>query len=392
MSNSLEERSLQVALQSREHAIGPGIRLCCLLTSWILASFGSSLAPSQEKCVQKANLPSDPELQRGIALAQSGDFKKAEEAFEQAVILHPRDARTLTALGQVQEQLGELPESIEAFRKVVELDPLSPEAHENLGIALGDRADLTSALKESSIATRLAPRSANAHFLRGRLLSDLGLHKEARGEFRRTLKISPENAQALYYWATLEGDEGNTEIQGSLLKRYVRLRPDQATAFDQLGHVMEGEHRESEAVAAWRRAIALNPQDSGAIYSLARALRQTNPAESKQLIERAQELGSDQRTIDRIKLLGSQANAKMSEANYKGAIDDLKNAIVLCGRCKLLGALKKNLGLAYCHAGQLDAGERELKISESLIPDDPDVKTALQIVEQQRSKALGNSQ
>jgi hypothetical protein len=35
---------------------------------------------------------------------------------------------------------------------------------------------------------------------------------------------------------------------------------------------------------------------------------------------------------------------------------------------------------------------RELKISESLIPDDPDVKAALQIVEKQRRQALGSSQ
>jgi len=82
----------------------------------------------------------------------------------------------------------------------------------------------------------------------------------------------------------------------------------------------------------------------------------------------------------------------MYDANYKGAIDDLKNAIVLCGGCKLLGALEKNIGLAYCHAGQLDAGERELKISELLIPDDPGVKAALQTVEHQRKQALGNSQ
>jgi tetratricopeptide (TPR) repeat protein len=287
--------------------------------------------------------------------------------------------------------LGKLPESIETFGKVIALDPQSADAHENLGIALGDRSDLADALKESSIATQLAPRSASAHFLRGRLLTDLGKHEEAKSEFRKTLDIAPEYAEALYYWATLEGDEGNTEMQGNLLKRYVRLRPDQATALHQLAHVLEEEHRDSEAVAAWRRAIALNPQDSGAIYSLARALRQTNPAESRQLMERVQELGRDQRTIDQIQQLGNQANAKMYEANYKGAIEDLTNAVVLCGRCKLLGALKKNLGLAYCHAGQLDAGERELKISESLVPDDPDVKTALLIVEQQRSQALGNS-
>jgi tetratricopeptide (TPR) repeat protein len=381
-----------VVLHRRGQSIGAYAGRYCLLASLMLALSSGSLLRSQETRRQRDDLSSGPELQRGIALAQKGDFKQAEEAFAQAVALDPTDARAFTALGQVQEQLGKLPESIETFRKVIELDPRSADAHENLGIALGDRSNLAEALNESSIATQLAPRSASAHFLRGRLLSDLGKHEEAREEFRQTLDIAPEYAEALYYWAALEGDEGNVEMRGNLLKRYVRLRPDQATAFDQLGHVLAEEHRESEAAAAWRRAIALNPQDSEAIYFLARVLRQTNPDESEQLMERAQELGNDQRTIARIKMLGSQANAKIYEANYKEAIDDLTNAIVLCGRCQLLGALKKNLGLAYCHAGQLDAGERELKLSESLIPDDPDVKTALQIAEQQRRQALGNSQ
>ena len=380
-----------MAPHSRGQSIGACIRVCYLLPGLILAFFCGPLSHPQEARQQKADLSSDPELQKGIALARKGDFKSAEEAFEKTVTLHPLDARVLTALGQVQEQLGRLPESVETFRKVVELDPLSAEAHENLGIALGDQADLSAALKESSIAVRLAPRSASVHFLRGRLLLDLGKHEEARDDFREALKIAPKYAEALYCWATLEGDEGDRVMQEKLLKRYLGLRPDQAAAFDQLGHALEEEHQESKAVVAWRRAIALNPEYSEAIYSLARALRLTDPVESKQLMQRAQELGSNQRTADRVTMLGNQANAKMFEANYKGAIDDLKNAIVLCGRCKLLGALEKNLGLAYCHAGQLDAGERELRISESLIPDDPDVKTALQIVEKQRRQALGDS-
>jgi hypothetical protein len=52
-----------------------------------------------------------------------------------------------------------------------------------------------------------------------------------------------------------------------------------------------------------------------------------------------------------------------------------------------IAALGRNLGLAYCHAGQLDAGERELGIAEALIPGDPSIKTALQIVKQQREQA-----
>ena len=375
-----------MVFKCREYSIGRYTHLFCLLTTLIMASFGSSLSYSQETHPHKTDLPSSPELQRGIALAQNGDLKNAEEAFEQAVTLSPRDARALTALGQAQEQLGKLPESIETFRKVIELDPLSPEAHENLGIALGDQTDLADALKESSIATRLAPRSASAHFLRGRLLSDLGLPEEARREFRKTLEIAPDNTQAMYYWAALEGDEGNTQMQVNLLSRYVKLRPDQATAFDRLGQALKEEHHESEAIGAWRRAIELNPQYSEAMYSLARVLRLTNPVESKQLMNRLYELEHDEHRIDRVNMLGNQANEKIYEANYRGAIGDLNDAIVLCGRCKLLGALEKNLGLAYCRAGQLGAGERELKIAETLIPEDASVATALQIVRQQRSQ------
>ena len=144
-----EEWGLQVALPGRGQSIGACIGLYCLLAGLILALFSGSLSRSQETRQQKDDPSSSPELQRGIALAQKGDFKKAEEAFEQAVTLHPSDARALTALGQVQEQLGKLPESIETFRKVIELDPRSADAHENLGIALGDRSDLAAALKES---------------------------------------------------------------------------------------------------------------------------------------------------------------------------------------------------------------------------------------------------
>jgi tetratricopeptide (TPR) repeat protein len=186
----------------------------------------------------------------------------------------------------------------------------------------------------------------------------------------------------------LEADVGNKVDQGNLLRRYLNLRPENATAWFQLGQILQEEHRDSEAIAAWKHATALNPNYSPALYSLGRALKTTDPAESKRLVERCKELESDRQTIDRVNMLGNQANLKMYDANYKGAIDDLKNAIVLCGSCELLGALEENLGLAYCHAGQLNAGERELKIAESLMPEDPSVKVALQTVRRQRAQAL----
>jgi tetratricopeptide (TPR) repeat protein len=354
--------------------------------SVILALSSCSLAHAQDRPSARTDRPSSRELETGIALAQKGDLAGAEESFERAVMLHPGDAQALTALGQVQEQRGKLSDSIATFHKVIGLDPGSADAHVNLGIALGDHSELAAALQESITAIHLAPNSADANFLRGRLLSDLGKPDDARNEFRKVLKIAPRFAEALYYWAALEGDVGNKVDQGNLLRRYLNLRPENATAWFQLGQILQEEHRDSEAIAAWKRATALNPNYSAALYSLGRALKGTDPAESKRLVERCKELESDRQTIDQVNMLGNQANQKMYDANYKGAIDDLKNAIVLCGRCELLGALEKNIGLAYCHAGQLGAGERELEIAETLIPEDPSVKEALQTVKQQRSQ------
>ena len=113
-----------MALHSRGQSNGACISLCCLSLGLIIASFSGLPSHSQETRQHKADRSSDPVLETGIALARKGDFKEAEEAFEQAVTLHPRDARVLTALGQVQEQLGELSESIETFRKVIELDQI----------------------------------------------------------------------------------------------------------------------------------------------------------------------------------------------------------------------------------------------------------------------------
>jgi tetratricopeptide (TPR) repeat protein len=355
------------------------------------ASLSGSASQSQQTRQSQADQASDPMLEKGIALARKGDFKQAEEAFQQAVTNQPNDPRALTALGQVQEQLGKTPDSIETFSKVIALDPRSSDAHVNLGIALGDHADLAAALQESLVATRLAPDSASAHFLRGRLLSDLGRRDEARAEFRKVLTIAPGYAEALNYWAALEGDEGNMAAQESLLTRYVKLRPENATAWVQLGQVLNEQHRQPEAVAAWRHALAINPRYMLALYSLVRALKSTDPAECRQLVQRIQELERDKLTIDQIKMLGNKSNAEMDHTDYRAAVDDLREAKVLCGNCELLGNIEKNLGLAYCHAGQLDAGERELKLAKALKPADSDLDQALAVVKLQRDQAQANS-
>ena len=118
--------------------------------------------------------------------------------------------------------------------------------------------------------------------------------------------------------------------------------------------------------------------------SLARAVRKSDPQEAKKLLDRVSAMEHDQQTDDRVRMLGNSANEKMAESQFAGAIEDLQQAIMLCGKCGHLGALKKNLGLAYCHKGELDFCQRELKIAQSLIPDDPAVSLALRVAKRQQ--------
>jgi hypothetical protein len=58
----------------------------------------------------------------------------------------------------------------------------------------------------------------------------------------------------------------------------------------------------------------------------------------------------------------------------------LKEALQVCGQCKSLGTIHKNLGLIYCRSGDLRNGEEQLRLALKIKPNDPDVMKALQVI------------
>src|SRR6266516_1931096 len=68
---------------------------------------------------------SDPEEQawtdKGHAAAQRSDFESAVEAFEQAVLISPDDARARYNLALAQQYLGDTELAIAGYRRSIEL-------------------------------------------------------------------------------------------------------------------------------------------------------------------------------------------------------------------------------------------------------------------------------
>lgn len=325
-------------------------------------------------------------LNLGLILAQQNRKSDAEKELDKAVALAPKDPATLATVGKAKVQMGKVTEGIALLRQVVNLAPDLAAAHLDLALALADSYNLPAALVQTSEAVRLAPQSSVAHFYRGRILYDLGRTAEAQPEFETACRLDAKIAGPRYFLALIDKQQGKFPLAGSLFEETVKLQPSNVMAWYELGQSLEQESETAKAIAAWRRAIAIDPDFSQALFSLARALRPTDRAESEQLMARYLAVQKERRILDRADTLANNGIEAESAHDWPEATRLLKEAIAACGDCAAKAELQRKLGIIYCQAGNLDDGEKELLAAKALKPDDPVTQAALELVARARSQ------
>lgn len=281
----------------------------------------------------------------------------------------------------VLTRLNRQNEAIESFRKVVELDPKSAEAHLNLGIAVADQFNFDAALKEFSDAVQLAPDCGACHYNKGRALLDLGRNVEAKTELEVAVRLDPKSAESWYLLGLIERDAGNTEESIKQFRRAVALNPQNPDALYRLGQGLLRKGERAEAITQWRQVIAINPDYGEALYNLSRLLAKDEPEEAKRLQERFDRLQAQEHVMDRAQTLGNFALASAAARDWPQAISQLKEGLQLCGNCSALALLHKDLGLIYCHSGDLKNGLAELLEAQKLIPKDPEIQQAIRLAQ-----------
>jgi tetratricopeptide (TPR) repeat protein len=153
-----------------------------------------------------------------------------------------------------------------------------------------------------------------------------------------------------------------------------------------LGQSLDQESETAEAIAAWRQAIAIDPKFSQALFSLGRALRSTDEAESKQLLARYVAVQKERRILDRADTLGNNGIEAASAHDWPAAVQEMKEAIAACGDCAAKADLHRKLGIIDCQSGDLHDGEKELLAAKALNPTDPVTQAALELVAQARNQ------
>jgi tetratricopeptide (TPR) repeat protein len=321
----------------------------------------------------------------GLLMAQGGNFSEAEQQFRTAIETDPTYADAYAALGMVESKAGHGADALKYFEKAVALAPNSAQAHLNLGIALVDQFDRDSGLREFSEAARLDPKLAAPHYNLGRFFFETGKYEDANRELEMANRRQPDFADALYFLALTAKQQDQITRSTELLRRVVQIQPGNADAQYLLGQNLEHSGDSAGAIQHWKMALQADPNHAQSLFNLAKFLAKVDDPDAKQYQQRFDALQKEHQITDRVAELGNFALEAANAQNWPQALQQMNEAIQLCGDCAQSAHLHKNLGLFHLRTGNMGEAEKELRTALELSPNDADVRNALATVERARA-------
>jgi tetratricopeptide (TPR) repeat protein len=209
---------------------------------------------------------------------KSGNYVAAANEYQQAAQMEPSELNTFDWGSELllHQTLGP---AIEVFSKGVQRYPNSPRLMVGLGLALYWSGRYEDAVKALIKATDLSPSDSRPYYF----LSKAYAHSHIQAEevikrFQRLSRLRPQDSRAAYYYAmSLWKGKQNVASGPSLdqvamlLRRAVHLDPAFPQAHLELGDLYSQQHKYSEAVPEYRRAIELDSKLVDAYYRLGQA-------------------------------------------------------------------------------------------------------------------------
>jgi len=224
-----------------------------------------------EKCISLDPKMAEAYLNLGILLLEK-DPAQAVPPLRKAVELLPSQSRPRTLLGTAQERSGDLKGAAESFEGAANLDPKDADSLTHLGdvcLRLNRPAD---AEKRFRAALSLEPQSAEA--LQGLALSlDAQKKPEAVDAYRAYLAVAPQDQKTRTRMLHLLVEQGQYDAAVAELEK-----SGQSSSIDQLklkADIEIGQKKYTDAIATLKQAIAQTPNDAQLHGGLGRVYMET---------------------------------------------------------------------------------------------------------------------
>jgi tetratricopeptide (TPR) repeat protein len=223
----------------------------------------------------------------GRAAQALGEFREANQAFQDAAGRAPKDAAVNIAWGRLFLQAHNHAEAARSFQIVIESDPKSAAAVEGLAEALSED-NPPAALNMAKRALEIDPSYVPAHLLVAGLLLDRGEREEAGKSVDAALAVNPSSLEghalrgAIAY---LEGRQTDFRAEIAIVRK---INPSYGEAYRIAGDHAARSYRFGEASDLTRQALAIDPDNIRAHAELGiQLLRTGDAAEARASLERA---------------------------------------------------------------------------------------------------------
>lgn len=163
---------------------------------------------------------------KGNELFEKGEFDRARENYNMAIILNPTFSESYFNRGLCYYNLKDFDKAIEDYTKSAELDPKNPVIYNNRGDAYYRKQDFRGAILDYDKALGFNKKYLKAFYNRGLAYACMQDYEKAVSDFNDVLTINPEFSEAYH-------------IRG--------------LAFDYMNKL-------EEAIKDYEKAIELNPQ------------------------------------------------------------------------------------------------------------------------------------
>jgi tetratricopeptide (TPR) repeat protein len=363
------------------------------LAAPVLALVAASCAPFETEAEEAARLYQEARR----LLSKSADPGKALPLLDEAIELHPVRPEYFTARARVRREIGRGPEAHADYTAAIGLLREAGAPAGELVPVLAARAALRAEqgrLADAEVdfgqALALAPDSAWLHLERALVRRREGRTKEADDDAARARQLAPGGADAFYnegvaahnlgrpddaerlYLLALEGDPGHWKAHLALgrlhlearrferaaaaLGRAAALRPADADLHYHHGNALLADSKYAEALAAFTRAVDLDPRpEILAARGIVRHRHLKDPEGAEADFTRTIELDPLSYTA-----YFNRGLLRHEMIRYREAESDLRRALAIQGTPEGIRALARLLHDRGDHEKAMDAFQRAL--------------------------------
>lgn len=284
-SGSTEEATKLVERAVKAHPQSPRSRLAQVALVRRQGDKKATLAAAE---AAQAALPLDPQVAEAVGAAQmaSGNANQAIETFRKATQAQPQNAAPMLRLAEAQAASNDLPGAIVSARKAVALAPGSAVAWMTLARVQLSAGHPDDAIAEARKLQKDYPDRAVGYAFEGEVWGLQRKYDQAVEAYRKAMGKDAPNLVAARLYAFLQNG-GKAAEADAFADKWNREHPKEATLRVQAGQLAQMRSDNKAAIAQYRAALEIEPDNVLVLNNLAWLLSQQKDPAARDFAERA---------------------------------------------------------------------------------------------------------